>query len=69
MFNPLSSFMREHNAYWLRYQSNATAANSTGRVEANNTMNFKAQEEQEKLYAKKNKPLLFDYYKTLYKKD
>ena len=64
--------MREHNAYWLRYQSNATAANNAGRVEANNVMNIKAQEEQEKLYTKKNKPakpLLFDYYKTLYKKD
>jgi len=59
MFNSIPVYASEQNRHWLRYQSNATVAN--------NNMHFKAQEEQEKLYAKKH--LLFDYYKTLYKKD
>ena len=70
MINLLHAYTNEQNANWLRSQSRCTAANNPGRVEANNVMNIKAQEEQEKLYTKKNKPmkpLLFDYYKTLYK--
>jgi hypothetical protein len=72
MMNSLPAYTNEQNANWLRSQSKFTAVNNPGRVEANNVMNIRAQEEQEKLYSKKNKPakpLLFDYYKTLYKTD
>lgn len=72
MFNSLPAYSKEQNAHWLQAQSKFTAVNNAGRVEANNSMNLNAQEAQEKPYIKKKKPtkpLLFDYYKTLYKRD
>ena len=72
MLNSLPAYSNEQNANWLRAQSKVTAANNAGRVEVNNSMNLNAQEAQEQPYVKKKKPqkpLLFDYYKTLYKRD
>jgi len=72
MFNSLPAYSREQNAQWLQAQSKFTAVNNAGRVAVNNSMNLSAQDEQEKPYIKKNKPtkpLLFDYYKTLYKRN
>lgn len=72
MLNPLPAYSSEQNAQWLQAQSKFTAANNAGRVEANSNMNLNAQNEQEKPYIKKSKPkkpLLFNYYETLYKRD
>jgi hypothetical protein len=72
MFNSLPAYSREQKAQWLQAQSKFTAVNNAGRVEANSNMNLNAQNEQEKPYIKKSKPkkpLLFNYYETLYKRD